>query len=512
MMDKVPVKTKILRLIFLASLILPALLMSANLVYDEFWTLLNFVPLGIGQILTDLSLPNNHPLNTLLMKLLLPLSDSAVILRLPSLIAGGFIPVLCGMLAWKWSKSNHLTALVSAAVLAMLSMPLVFFSGLARGYALQQSSLLLCIWGLSLVGEDPKKAAWVSVTGALGTIFSVPNGALFVFTAGVGFLVLADKKSRMSKEMWLGAGVIALAAGVFYGINFSALRSAQVWGVEIRDFAGFREFFCKTMLALAVVPSALATIPCWINPPRKRLIVIGLLFLPVVLAVFTNGGPERCYLYFSAALAVAGGIGLGELSEFLPEKRRIPAALVLSLILGGTSFVLQFDFWHEPDQVELFAETIRKETLQTFPVYRASAGFPIRCGTPERKLLEFNRRIFSGAVAQIACFECREGEFNGLDLNGSEKVLPTGLRGRKSESGGVVFWKYELCRAEKIDSGGVYLLILRRKELRLRELAGFGSMLYLNPWLTLNGETVLFQCDKNPGNLPEDVEIYRIGR
>ena len=60
-------------LLVAAVLRLPGL--SGEWQYDEIWTLFNFTDLSAGQILTDVSLPNNHPVNTLLMKLLSPLQD-----------------------------------------------------------------------------------------------------------------------------------------------------------------------------------------------------------------------------------------------------------------------------------------------------------------------------------------------------------------------------------------------------------------------------------------------------
>ena len=68
-MESGALKQKMIRLIFPAALILPCALMTANFTYDEFWSLINFAPLNIFQILTDLSLPNNHPLNTLFLKI-----------------------------------------------------------------------------------------------------------------------------------------------------------------------------------------------------------------------------------------------------------------------------------------------------------------------------------------------------------------------------------------------------------------------------------------------------------
>ena len=191
-MSEKPVKNKIFELIFLASLILPLILMTGNPVYDEFWTLLNFVPLDPGKILTDLSLPNNHPLNTLAMKIFLPVSDQVLILRLASLVSGAFIPVLCGKLAWHWSRNNKFTALISASLLAMLSVPLVIFAGLARGYAMQMCFFLLCIWGLTQVKENPVKAAVFCAVGGIGTCLSVPHGILFLFPAGIGYLLFSS--------------------------------------------------------------------------------------------------------------------------------------------------------------------------------------------------------------------------------------------------------------------------------------------------------------------------------
>ena len=106
-MDTVLMKRKTYLLIFLAALFCPLLLMTANLTYDECWSVINFSGLGLWQIFTDLSLPNNHPLNTLFLHLTVPFSGNVLLLRSFSLICGAFIPVLCGELAFRWSKNNR---------------------------------------------------------------------------------------------------------------------------------------------------------------------------------------------------------------------------------------------------------------------------------------------------------------------------------------------------------------------------------------------------------------------
>ena len=55
--------------------------------YDEIWSLQNYGPLSVWQILTDLGLPNNHPLNSLWMKIFAG-TDSRIVLRMHSLLAG----------------------------------------------------------------------------------------------------------------------------------------------------------------------------------------------------------------------------------------------------------------------------------------------------------------------------------------------------------------------------------------------------------------------------------------
>ena len=146
-MDEAQLKKKISRFIFPLALILPGLLMIANPAYDELWSLIFFSPLPVRQILTDLALPNNHPLNTFFLKLLSSVSDNPLILRLPSLICGAFVPVFCGELAYRWSRKNRLGAMIAAAVLAAFSVPLAVYCGQARGYAMQLFFLLICILG-----------------------------------------------------------------------------------------------------------------------------------------------------------------------------------------------------------------------------------------------------------------------------------------------------------------------------------------------------------------------------
>ena len=505
-MQKDQEKSKILRLIFLGGFIVPILLMPSNFVFDELWTIQNFLPLGIGQILTDLSLPNNHPLNTLMMKIMSSFSGLPLILRLPSLICGAMIPVFCGELAWRWSRSNRRTALISAALLAMFSVPLAVFAGICRGYALQLFFLLLCVLSMTEVRENPKKAAVLTVIGAVGTFLSVPNGALFLLPAGIGYLLFSEAKERRCREMWIAAGVIAVLAGIFYGINFSAVREAQIWGTKIVSFAGFWEFVKKTMLALVLVPPFLLTLPVWVSS-WKRGAAGGLLLLPILLAVFSNAGPERCYLYLAAALAVAGGIGIAELSEKFPAKKRQWIALAAVVVLAAGALAMQLRFWKTVDYAAIFEKNMQEIPVGIVPVYRASAGYPIVCVTDQNELNEFNARIFAGEISQIAFLECADREFNGLDALGGEAVVKGETSGKAADFGGLECRIYDLYKENTIPGKGDYLLISFEKNITA-ELEKHGNVLRLNPWISKSG-VLLFQST-GAVDVPYGVRIYRI--
>ena len=506
-MDETTAKTKIIRLIFAIGFILPLLLMTVNFTYDEYWSLLNFSPLGTWQILTDLSLPNNHPLNTFSLKILSYLSYEPVILRLPSLICGALIPCFCGVLAYKFSQRNKLAALISAALLALLSAPLVVYSAVARGYVFQLFFLLLCVYGMSSAKEVPLKAAYLTAIGSIGTILSVSNGALFLLPAGMGYLLLSENTQRKSCPMWISAGVIALFAGIFYGINFSALRSGQAWGVEITGLDSFGMFLESTFLSLILVPSSLASLFFFVSKNYRRWIILFLLFLPFLLAVFSNGGPARCYLYLPAALAVAGGIGLAEFTGRF-EKWRY-ASIAAALLLGGAGFILQRSDWQFVDYAESFSQIHDTLPLNIYPVFRASAGFPVRCGIPERVLLANQQRLNPGTLEAMAFFECDEGIFNGLDGKHSEEVMSVSCRGDAGDYGELPCFIYPLHRTEVLNSGECGIIIGDNIPQRLDNR---GDMLYLNSWITLHDKIAVFRGEAlNVSDLP-GCRLYRIGK
>ena len=134
--------------IFAAAILLAALglrfsMFFAPLEYDEIWTLERFSTLSVWQILTDLATPNNHPLNTLFVKLWSHCFDIPQLIRLHSLVFGMISVALTGVLAHGLFRSR-VAALFSMLFIAA-DAAAVCYSDLARGYSAQLCFLLLFV-------------------------------------------------------------------------------------------------------------------------------------------------------------------------------------------------------------------------------------------------------------------------------------------------------------------------------------------------------------------------------
>ena len=101
-------RTRFFRLLWIGTLLAGALLrisgLFSSLEYDEIWTLESFAPQPLSVIFTDLALPNNHPLNTLGVKLCIACFDNPCLIRLPALLTGLGSLLLFPVVAFLWTR------------------------------------------------------------------------------------------------------------------------------------------------------------------------------------------------------------------------------------------------------------------------------------------------------------------------------------------------------------------------------------------------------------------------
>ena len=141
--------TTIISILFCIALILRLETYWGYYEYDEIWSLENFSKLPVWQICTDLSLPNNHPINTIWIKIVSILNLPIRYIRLFSLLTGLASLGCIGIISYLFSGKKKEIAILSIALFA-ISAPNVVYSQQARGYSPQEFFLLLYIVGIML--------------------------------------------------------------------------------------------------------------------------------------------------------------------------------------------------------------------------------------------------------------------------------------------------------------------------------------------------------------------------
>ncbi len=149
--------------------------------YDEAFTYLSYAGRPLWEALTDYGAPNNHFLNTLLVRLATSvLGERATLWRLPNLLAGVGTLILAGVIAKRWFGR---AAGVVALAVTCISPVMAHFSVLARGYGLSLFFGLTALYFIDVRHE--RKARALPVAGACASCvlacYAVPTTLLFVF-------------------------------------------------------------------------------------------------------------------------------------------------------------------------------------------------------------------------------------------------------------------------------------------------------------------------------------------
>ena len=414
----------VLPLLLAAVLRLP--LLFSELQYDEIWTLANFTQLDCLRILTDVSLPNNHPVNTLVLKLLSGVFSEAPLLRGGVFLCGIAVVYLCGKCAKIFDVSQECS--LAAQLLAAAMPPLIVYSVTARGYIFQLLGLQLCILGLhrSTKSEHCDRYAIAAIAGGGTLVFlSVSSGVMFLFAVALGYLLLTPKAHRFNISALTGAAILALTAGAYYILLFNTLRSGQRWGEEFTSFMDWINFTSRTVsaqLPLFIIPWVLAGIIFL----RKLRTVFALSLLPLLLAWITNGGPERVYLPLCVTYTVIAAGGFSRLCQHSTRQRK--AVISLLMLCAAGNWFFPEPVWTVPTPAADMRLALAKMPAEVLPVLPATAGLPAQVNAPE--LVEkLDSRVCQ--VKQLYILHCQNGEFNGADSGNSEQRINFNIRGRE---------------------------------------------------------------------------------
>ena len=471
--------------------------------YDEIWTFENFSVLPISKIMTELALPNNQPLNSLWVKLVVALNGPLWAIRLHSFVTGVLVLPLTGFIAFVLSNRNKSAAAACMFFMA-LSAPDIAYSSLARGYGLQVFFLALYGAGLAAAGTFRPTGKYLKflpecamAIGGLCAILTLPTSVMYLGSMTLAAWLIHPVKPGRSLVIVLGTGAVFT---LFWCLsNYQQLDAARIWGSKIRSFTDFYRFLSVTFTQLTAPTALLLGCIAFKFIPRKTLPLLLIIILPLLSAVITNAGPPRTYIPFGAVFAIAGGCGLGEL---LKKIKKNPAAVVCILLAvsGILEYTQRQKMWYTPDSREVFKQASALP-YSTLVVHSATQGYPLAWNNRPEVYNDFVKRLLEHSN-ELVMFD-GPGRINGLDSNGSEKVLTTQINGMDTVISGMRARRYKLSELSAPPAPGTLILVALRPvpqaayKAVIDQLKESGTKwLKLNPWLT---------C---PINRPEATYLY----
>ena len=442
-MDKFTDRYMTALIILLAFLLrLPEFFIS--LAYDEIWTLSNFAPLPVRRLLFDLELPNNHPLNSILIKILSNWSPSAEFIRLPNLLAGLGCIALMGLLL----KQFHGRIASWAGMLFMaVNAPLVVYSMQARGYTLQLFFLMLYAYSTVTVAQNKLSGRrrlvyhLLILSSVLCAIITLPTSALYLL--GITLILWNYYHWRIKPQPWWGTLLLSGALALFYILlNLSGLLAARQWGEDVSGASGFICFLGKTLylvLPLGILPFALVGI--W----RERKYLPGTaaaLMLIFGSAYFTNGGGARVYLPLTLLAIYYAAIGVTTCYQAFAENHRkilFPAVF----ILVGASFFLQMPLWSFPNYHPVIS-TVEKLPPETLTVFPAGDSYPALWNSNGKMAIFYAHNLENKSRKRTLLLINRRHIISGMDGTFAEKNFPMPFSGQSGSIDRLPTTSYEL--------------------------------------------------------------------
>ena len=368
--------------------------------HDESGTCLVFSTQPVSDIVSYAQpIPNNHILNTLLVKLCSQLFGwHPLSVRLPNVLA--FILYFCSGLAILRLLDKNLLFVMSGLVALNFNPFLLDFFSLARGYGLSISFMMAAIYfGLRFIREPVPRLALAAMTLAAAAVYSnFTTMHFYIAFSGLLMAVVWLKRKSNSKNnsllSLLNIAIVSiLLAGASYGPVTKMMDTNQFvfWGND-----GFYENTLKTLLVSSLYDSGHLGVPIYFFIiPLIAVFVIMLviaarlwknksmgfnsplfLFLLVFL-ITTASGPAQHYLlgtpYLSGRTALflfplfaLCLIGLGH--HLILHRKRIHVIYAGMILIFGCVHLLRtanfnhcYEWWFDANTTEILTYLEKKK-------------------------------------------------------------------------------------------------------------------------------------------------------
>lgn len=423
---------KLLFLLLIFAAVLRMGNMFAALEYDEIWTMTYFSSKGVTDIFTELALPNNQPMNSLLVKFAMQLEVPVWGIRLHSFISGLLAVLLMIPLGTIFGGSRR--AGFWSGLFLTFCLPAAAYSQSARGYELQLMFLLLYANGLAFC-HFKKWRIWAPaamLVGGVCSILTLPTSAIYLGVITLSVFLLRPRMPGKAVIAVLAAGVIF--SGLWYGLNLKQFQSGQQFGTVISSFREFGVFCLNTLEPLIPLLWLPFIISGAILAPRKRsAVLLGGVVCVLVSALVTRGGPPRVYIPLTLWASLICGSGVDHLCRKLSPGLRVLAA-VAAVCCCAAAFYYDSDHWKAVDWYALFDKG-SSQSEDTLVIYSGTAGFPVMWNNQPKSLEDNAARIAkAGELRRLFCVS-GGGSLNGVDSSFNEQQIKLRTMGVKDPYG-----------------------------------------------------------------------------
>lgn len=455
---------KWLRIIFWSVILVGALLringLFSSFEYDEIWTIKSWLPLSWWRILTEFSAPNNHPLNSLFMKLFtLHSPGNIILLRLPNLICGIALMPLVYFLA-KMLTKNRQIALLSMAMTAFHS-GLIYYSHCARGYSMVTFWVILftffsyyCILKYDELNTKQRYLLVAAlIISMVASCMTFCASILFIAPIMIIHCVFLIKKYWQSKGIietikvmvinnkelifaWLIMTVFAFWLYIGHYHEFQK-GTAIASGVTVNSFSSFIQFINQLfpqVLFWSILP--LVFVP--IFDKRYAKIFYWLCFIILfsfVSIIFAKGGPPRAYLPILPLMFISAACGISIISKALLHVLKYEddnSIFTLSCICAALAIVpaMYANKWAPIDWFKSF-ESIKKISQDKMVIYRACETFPLAYNINGKVYIDnFSRISKIRSDQKIIFVDIPDQTINGSNQRGDEKAYKITEKGK----------------------------------------------------------------------------------
>ena len=443
-----------------------------SLEYDEIWTLKNWVPLSYGKILTTFGPPNNHPLNSVFIKMVFSLFPGDIFwMRLPNLLCGTALLPLVYLLAKKISNKSDIA--VFSMILVAFHPGLIYYSHCARGYSMVSFfvtlfAYLTCCFVLNKPKLTGNKLYCFCAAYCLCMIAACMTfSAAILFIAPIMLIHLFALLKLKKDETVLKQLKHLLSNNKILVCTWILMSIFALW-----LYAGhYQEFMSGTGVASGIVVNSLKSFMTFLSSLFPRLIywtIIPFIFLSIgskqgkklfylfmfivlfsLVSIFiAKGAPARAYLPIVPMALILAAYGINFTAQSITKLFKGKTLYSYPVSLAVTAAILYPAFicstWAPIDWFETY-EQIKKIPISTMLVYRACESYPLSYNVNEKIFVDnFSRisRIRNGS--SILFFDVSNRKINGTNTQGGETSHNIHTTGKPLKIGGINSTLYKL--------------------------------------------------------------------